>query len=141
MNTETYTSEYTSPEPKPRKSRSRNQRFQMLLSEFERRILDERAEAMGITVADVLRLGIFGNKGLRVDPTRRAVLDELAPVLRDLDGIGNNVNQIAKRLNEEAKAGIPHDDVKNTLRVIAQMHKAMQSVETSIAEALLKLVR
>lgn len=113
----------------------------MLLSESERRVLDERAAAMGITIADVLRLGIFGNKGLRVDPTKRAVLDELVPVFRDLDGIGTNVNQIAKRLNEEAKAGIPHDDVRNTLRVIAQMHKAMQAVESRIADALLMLAR
>ena len=110
--------------------------FDLALSKKEKMRLAEKAEALGISQSDLLRLGAFGVRGLRVDPEEKRRVELLTPVFQDLAGIGNNVNQIAKQVNTTVLAGEPID-VHSIGHKLLKLLKKMQEVELSIAETIL----
>lgn len=98
-----------SPAPRKRSGSTKRQRAGMAfirLSEAERAELERRAKLAGLSIGSYCRqqaLGTPGPRPRRATPTPDIEL--LARTYADLNRIGNNLNQIARALNEIALIG------------------------------------
>jgi len=88
-------------------SNKRTPPFSIRLSHEERAELERRAETAGLTIGGYCKSVIFEK-----DPPRRSRRPsvekvELARLLGEVGRLGNNLNQIARRLNFESTVDIP----------------------------------
>lgn len=110
----------TQPDKKPSRRRMkaaedvRDQRFHILISANERAKLEARADELGVTVADVLRMSFLGPSGARRDPTVTQIVSALAPSLAQIGRMTQNLNQIAHHLNLLPLMKQPIDKVQVT---------------------------
>ncbi len=81
--------------------------FSIRLSREERTELDKRAAAAGLTVGGYCKSIIFNSPPPR--RSRRPPVDkiELARLLGEIGRLGNNLNQIARKLHSESLIDIP----------------------------------
>lgn len=82
-------------------TRDRKNKYQIYLSEKEAELLKEKAESYGMTKADYLRnLIVFGF----VRPQSKLSDSQFQDLLTEMNHIGVNINQIARRVNEARNA-------------------------------------
>ena len=87
--------------------RQRGKTVTVRLSKDERDALDALASRSGLAAGAFMRAAAFGDAGPRAQ--RRPPVDHraLRQLLGECGRVGNNLNQIAKRLNEGGRADIP----------------------------------
>jgi len=73
--------------------RTRQNRLEIHLSDKEYRHLKKQAEASGLSLSAFIRKAIMGIEVKARPPT------DYPEILRQLSGIGNNLNQIARKAN------------------------------------------
>ncbi|HHJ1218827.1 TPA: plasmid mobilization relaxosome protein MobC [Proteus mirabilis] len=100
-------------------ARQRTKQSLVRLSDEEHALLSERADAAGVTLTDYIRSQALGAKPLRAQ--RRPSVDRaaLALLLRHTCAIGNNVNQIARKLNAGQSAD--YIDLMETMKDVREM--------------------
>jgi hypothetical protein len=87
--------------------RQRGETVTVRLSKDERDALDALASRSGLAAGAFMRAATFGDAGPRAQ--RRPPVDHraLRQLLGECGRVGNNLNQIARRLNEGGGANIP----------------------------------
>jgi hypothetical protein len=87
--------------------RQRGETVTVRLSKDERDALDALASRSGLAAGAFMRAATFGDAGPRA--RRRPPVDHraLRQLLGECGRVGNNLNQIAKRLNEGGRPNIP----------------------------------
>ena len=95
----------------------------------ERQAWQKKAADHGITISDLLRRGADMPTGRpKVRPIKRKIV-ELDPVtVRQLAGIGNNINQLAKAVNSYGFE--PHDSAR-LLTYLAAVRKELELLRTA----------
>lgn len=76
----------------------RNREIKVRLTEIEKEKFEDLAREHRISVADLVRFMVLGPNNVKKLPSR----DLAARTLRQVRGVGNNINQIAKKVNESA---------------------------------------
>lgn len=103
--------------------RQRNKMVSFRLSDEEHAALSERADAAGVGLSDYARAQALDAKPLRAQ--RRPSVDRaaLAQLMGRIGAIGNNVNQIARKLN----TGQSEDYIflAETMKEVRQMRDAV----------------
>lgn len=87
--------------------RQRGETVTVRLSKDERDALDALASRSGLAAGAFMRAAAFGDAGPRAQRRPPADHRALRQLLGECGRVGNNVNQIAKRLNEGGRADIP----------------------------------
>lgn len=75
--------------------RNRNIGILLYLSEKETRRLENQSEAAGLSKSEFIRKLIMGTE-IRPRPP-----DNVAQLIREINAVGNNINQIARKVNTE----------------------------------------
>jgi len=89
--------------PEKKLETKRNLRFDLRLTSEEQKRLFQAAAARGLTVSDYIRLTVLESKPvLKQADSRR---DALIKGLGELGKVGSNINQIARHMNTNRKAG------------------------------------
>lgn len=82
----------------------RTKRIALRVSEEEHQILEEKAKKLGVTVSDFLRLMSSKNvelSGRESTKITRPPYNKIDPLFAaEISAIGNNINQIARALNQ-----------------------------------------
>lgn len=105
-------------------TRQRAEVRRMRLTENERKLLEARAEAAGMTIGAFIRhqcLGQAGPRAMRRPPVKRKALAQLLGLLGNS---GSNLNQIARALNSDRP--IPHD-IDGTLAEVRAAARAVSA--------------
>lgn len=91
--------------------------FSIRLSKDERAEIERRATAAGLTIGGYCKSIIFNSPPSR--RSRRPPVDkiELARLLGEIGRLGNNLNQIARKLNAESLIEIP--ELESALKDLA----------------------
>ncbi|MHA6343956.1 plasmid mobilization protein [Roseivivax sp. CAU 1761] len=113
----------------------RTKRFTIWVSKTERERLHARARNHGITAADLVRAAVLGPNATKALPSR----DLLASAVRQAAGAAKNLNQVARRVNEGAKAG--HLDARNASAAIDELRKMYEPIVRALDEMQAELVR
>lgn len=89
------------------KKPNRNKKVQIRFKETELQIVKDLADEQGVTLSDLVRMVLLNTKpsSKKASPERRALITALG----QLGKIGGNINQIARAINEQRKAGVPID--------------------------------
>ena len=87
--------------------RNRDKRINVWVYDEEYTYLKKKAVLSGITISEYIR-NIIAYGGIRSETTN-FTRDEATALMRELNSIGNNVNQIAYRAN--ARASVDSEDV------------------------------
>lgn len=85
------------PENERNKMRTRNHRFSVWLNDKELAHLTRQAEITGLKKEPLIRKLIMG-ADIQPRPP-----DNIAQLIREINYIGNNINQIAKKVNTESR--------------------------------------
>ena len=108
------------------KEHSSNKRpapFSVRLSDDERAELVRRAEAAGLSIGGYWKSAVFNLPPPRKSRRPRTDTAELAKLLGSLGRVGNNINQLARILNEEGSVEI--HGLTNALKDLADMRAAV----------------
>jgi len=103
--------------PKKIDGTRRTLRVDIRLNSLEQHRLFQQATSRGLSVSDYIRLTVLDSKPLlnQTDPGRASLIKGLG----ELGKIGSNINQIAKQINTDHKAGripaIPADVITGAL--------------------------
>jgi hypothetical protein len=111
------------------------------LTPNERDALKKEAESCGYDLSTLLRLRIFGKvKGMRI--TRRPstdvmllgdIIGKLTALIAELNKVGSNINQIAKRLNRGSRDVFGLDGALRLFEQLGQrIFKTLNHVEAAI---------
>lgn len=87
--------------------RQRTKQCLVRFSEDEFAQVADKADRAGIATAAFLRAAAIGNPGPRAQRRPPADHEALRRLLGELGRVGNNINQIAHRLNTNEKAHLP----------------------------------
>ena len=93
--------------PAPRPKRQRNEKITIRCYTAERDAIRANADKAGLAVGAFLRATGAGNAGPRAQRRPPADHQVLRQILGHLGRIGNNINQISRRLNAGANPDIP----------------------------------
>ena len=85
------------PENERSKMRTRNHRFSVWLNDKELAHLTRQAEITGLKKEPLIRK-LFMGADIQPSPP-----DNIAQLIREINYIGNNINQIAKKVNTESR--------------------------------------
>lgn len=105
--------------------RQRTMQVKVRLTPDEFTQLAERSDKAGMTAGAYLRAAGLGTAGARAQ--RRLPVDAmlLRQVLGHLGRVGSNLNQIARRLNEGAAAGLLLPELREALADFGHMRAAL----------------
>lgn len=98
--------------------RTRNHRFSLWLDEREFNHLTKQSELAGLKKEPFIRKLIMS-----VDIVPRPP-DDISKLLREINAIGNNINQIAKKVNINNTAS--QDDISETLRLLGEVYREIK---------------
>ena len=100
------------------KMKIRNRKITVRLSEKERKFLGEQADAGGMKIEPYIRELIMGNE------VKSRPKEEWAEVVRQVAAVGNNINQIAKRVNAGGPAyQADMEEIRERLEQIWQLQR------------------
>ena len=98
-------------------------------TEDERELWQQKANDQGMTVSDLLRRGADMDTGKRKHrPIKRKVVELDPTTVRQLAGIGNNLNQLAKAVNTY---GFEPSDSARLLTYLAAVRKELELLRTA----------
>ena len=100
--------------------RTRNRRFSLWLNDKEFNHLEKQAEIAGLKKEPFIRKLIMG-KEIRPRPP-----DEYVKLLREINAVGNNINQIAHIANAERH--ISADKIEEVLKMQDEIMRLVRSV-------------
>ena len=84
----------------------KDQQLTVRVSPEEKREIERRAEAAGLSVSRYLaESGLSDEENRMSSDEREALLEELRQLFREVRSIGGHTNQIAKRLNQRKAVG------------------------------------
>lgn len=92
--------------------RKRNIKKQIWISEIEGMILKEKTKVAGLSEAEFIRSLIRGYN-IKAQPTK-----EIKEFQRDLYGIANNINQIARIANSQYNS-VSHDNYEDIRKMLS----------------------
>lgn len=104
-------------------TRQRERLVPVRMTDDERDLVRERAQAAGLTVGAYIRRTALGDSGPRA--RRRPIIERelLSRILAHLGKVGSNLNQLAR---EQNTGGTPDaDDLARSLDDLAQMRRAI----------------
>lgn len=103
--------------------RQRGKTVTVRLSDDEHAALDALASRSGMAAGAFMRAAAFGEAGPRAQRRPPADHKALRQILGELGRIGNNINQIARRLNTGEKAHLP--SLEQALAAYVQIRDAI----------------
>ena len=109
--------------------------FNIQVTAEQKRLIENNAKATGLTLSKYLKYAIIKNKPIIIRD-----LIELQPIENAFSGVehqvkklGNNANQIAKRLNEGGY--IPNETILQLVSVMELIDKRISLIEYEISKA------
>lgn len=123
----------TNAHPKPAASRSgsqRRQRYKALkiaLDAAEWAVVEERAQACGLSRSSYGRASVLGAPGPRARRTPQVNAEALARATAALNKVGNNLNQVAHVLNASGSIGMAQD-CRTTLEMVREAAAAIREI-------------
>jgi len=103
--------------------RQRGETVTVRLTKDERATLDTLASRSGLAAGAFMRAAAFGDTGPRAQRRPPADHQVLRRILGELGRIGNNINQIARRLNADQQISIP--DLRQALSAYLDLRDAI----------------
>ena len=98
--------------------RNRQRGILVFLSEKEKKHLDKQAETAGLTKSHLIRKLIM-DEDIQPRPP-----EELPKLLRELNYIGHNINQIAHKANAEDKATI--EQLQEVQQLLGEIYREVK---------------
>jgi hypothetical protein len=120
--------------------------LRLRVTEQEHQTLKQEAEDYGFDVSTLLRLRIFGKiKGMRVTRRPRTdvmllgdIIGRLTALTSELNKLGSNINQIAKRLNQGSRDVFGIDGALRLFEQLGQrLLKTLNHIEAVITGRLI----
>lgn len=99
--------------------RTRNKRFSLWLNEREFAHLTKQAEASGLNKEAFIRKLIM-NTEIRPRPP-----DNIAQLIREINYIGNNINQIARKVNAENK--VSQNQLEEIFHLLGEIYREVKN--------------
>ena len=99
--------------------RTRNHRFSLWLSEREFAYLAKQAKAAGLKKEPFIRKLIMGVE-IRPRPP-----DNIPQLIREINAIGNNINQIARKVNTENR--VSQDQLDELFRLLGEIYREVKN--------------
>lgn len=106
------------PESERSKMRTRNHRFSVWLNDKELAHLTRQAEITGLKKEPLIRKLIMG-ADIQPRPP-----DNIAQLLREINYIGNNINQIAKKVNTESR--VSQAQLEEILHLLGEIYREVK---------------
>ena len=106
------------------KMKIRNRKITVRLSEKERKFLGEQADAGGMKIEPYIRELIMGNE------VKSRPKEEWAEVVRQVAAVGNNINQIAVRVNSTNK--VYAEDIVNIKEGQDKIWQLLNSLQSKL---------
>lgn len=102
------------------KMRSRNRRFSLWLNDKELSYFTKQAENAGLNKESYLRSLIMGSEVKPRPP------DEYVRVAREINAIGNNINQIARTAN--ITQAVTQEQIADVMKLLNEAIRTMRSI-------------
>lgn len=99
--------------------RARNRRFSLWLSDKEFHYLTKQAETAGLKKEPFIRKLIMGIE-IRPRPP-----DNIARLIREINAVGNNINQIARKVNTENS--VNQAQLEEILRLLGEIYREVKN--------------
>ena len=99
--------------------RTRSHRFSIWLNEREMSHLTKQAEIAGLKKEPFIRKLIMGVDILPRPP------DNNAQLIREINAIGNNINQIARKVNSENHVSL--SQLEEIMRLLAEIYREVKN--------------
>ena len=104
--------------------------FSLRLSDKERDLLGRRAEALAVTPSRLLHMLIQDDAIVPTPPKQKSQApSQLLPMMRDLSGMANNLNQLTRHANR-FKGATNNDEL---LRILRLMQDDLSRMSAKIA--------
>jgi len=109
--------------------RQRGKRVILFTDEAERAEIEARAERSGLSVSGFLRASVFGKDARQPSAAKRPPVEKetLLRLLAELGKVGSNINQIARRVNQDKGFDAP---------IFATLYAELKAVNQAILQAL-----
>lgn len=98
--------------------RTRNRRFSLWLSESEFYHLEKQAEKAGLKKEPFIRKLIMGSE-IRPRPP-----DNISELIRAVNAVGNNINQIARKVNSEDI--VTQSQLEELMRLLGNIYREVK---------------
>lgn len=99
--------------------RTRNKRFSLWLNEREFAHLTKQAEASGLKKEAFIRKLIMGTE-IRPRPP-----DNVSQLIREINYIGNNINQIARKVNTENR--VSQNQLEEIFHLLGEIYREVKN--------------
>lgn len=99
--------------------RKRNQAVLIRLSDYEKNYLQHQAANAGLKMEPFIRKLIMG-----IDITPRPP-DNIINLIREVNYIGNNINQIAKKVNSENS--VNQSQLEEIMRLLGEIYREVKN--------------
>lgn len=99
--------------------RTRNRRFSLWLSDKEFNYLTKQAEMAGLKKEPFIRKLIMGIEILPRPP------DNIAQLIREINAVGNNINQIARKVNTENS--VNQAQLEEILHLLGEIYREVKN--------------
>lgn len=107
-----------------------NKQVRITFSNSEHAIIEKIATQQGLTVASFLRFAALTQaRNLYLFP--KEIEDEIKKAVRNMRGIGNNINQVAKYCNEQGYA--TPDSMEVIFKFLYDLEKEIKSLKDNLA--------
>ena len=106
--------------------RMRDKRIELKLSDSEYAEIEKKAELAGLTRTQLIRMLIMGEE-IRAKPP-----EEYLKLVREINAIGNNINQIAKHANETG--AVYKSDVEELTAGQREIQKLLRDIFSELAK-------
>lgn len=106
-----------------------NKQVRITFSNSEHAIIEDIATKQGLTVASFIRYATLTQaKNLYLFP--KEIEDEVKNAIRNMRGIGNNINQVAKYCNEQGYA--TPDSMEVIFKYLYELEKEIKSLKENL---------
>lgn len=107
-----------------------NKRVKITFSNADHAVIEKIAEKQGLTIASFIRYATLTQaRNLYLFP--KEIEDEIKKAVRNMRGIGNNINQVAKYCNEQGYAS--PDSMEVIFKYLYELEKELKSLKENLA--------
>lgn len=99
--------------------RTRNHRFSIWLNDKELSYLTKQAELAGLKKEPFIRKLIIGTE-IRPRPP-----DNISQLIREINAIGNNINQIARKVNTENR--VSQNQLEEIFHLLGEIYREVKN--------------
>lgn len=110
---------------------TKNRQIRITFSNADYEVIESIAKKQGLTIASFVRYATMEQaKNLYLFP--KDLEDQIKLAVRNMRGIGNNINQIAKYLNKEGYAS--RDSMENIFNYLQHLENEIKSVKEIVSK-------